>query len=131
MSLDLANNSITFSKNDVGLFKEAIGYSDLQKLNLSGNPLGNEGIKVVACGLMFRSKLKYLNVANCQFDLDGAYAFLGTLGKNHSVETAIIDKNDLKGHHLRQRVLKDLFFNNKTLKSVSMNHCFLGESGAD
>jgi len=115
----------------VGLFKEAIGFADLQKLNLSGNPLGNEGIKVVACGLMFRSKLRYLNVANCNFNLDGAYSFLGTLGKNHSVETAIIDRNDLKGHHLRQRVLKDLFFNNKTLKSVSLNHCLIGESGAD
>lgn len=79
---------------------------------------------------MFRSHLKFLNVTNCGFTLDGAYAFLGILGKNHTVETVIFDKNDLKGHKLRQRVLKDIFVNNRTLKSISMNYCNIGETGA-
>ena len=51
----MANNNITFTKKTVSLFQEAIGYSDLQRLDLSGNPLRDEGIKVVACCLMFRS----------------------------------------------------------------------------
>ena len=54
-SLDLANNAIKFTSKHVSIFQEAIGFSDIQKLDLGGNPLGNEGIKVVACCLMFRS----------------------------------------------------------------------------
>ena len=41
-----------------------------------------------------------------------------------------MDKNDLAGRLHRQKVLKDLFFNNKTLKHASMAYCMLGESGA-
>ena len=79
---------------------------------------------------MFRSQLRHLNVASCGFSLDGAYVLLGSLGKNHTVETINLDKNELKGHKARQRALKDIFFNNKTLKSISMNYCHMGESGA-
>ena len=113
----------------VDLFQEAVGYSDLQRLDLSHNKLGNEGIKVVACALMFRSQLKYLNVANCDFNIEGGYSFLGTLGKNHTVEQCIIDNNDLKGPKQRQKVLKDILMNNKTLKSLSLNNCNIGEAG--
>lgn len=46
---------------------------------------------------MFRAKLKYLNVANTGFNLNGALAFLGALGKNHTVDIVNFDRNDLKG----------------------------------
>ena len=130
MSLDLANNAITFANKHVSLFHQAIEFSEIQRLDLGGNPLGNEGIKVVACSLMFKTHLKYLDVSDCGFNLDGAYPLLGTLGKNKTVQTAIIDKNNLKGHRHRQRVLKDLFTLNKDLRSVSLNNCHFGEGGA-
>ena len=89
----MANNNIVFNKDFVDVFREAIGYSNIQRLDLSNNNLGNEGIGVVSCCLMFRANLRYLNVANTGFDLNGAMAFLGALSKNHTVETVIIDKN--------------------------------------
>ena len=112
------------------LFAEAVGYSGLARIDLSNNDFGNEGIKVVAQCLMFRSQLKYLNVSSCGFNIEGAYSFISNLGKNHTVETVVMDKNDLSGTRIRQKVLKDLFFNNKTLKSISFNHCNLGPTGA-
>ena len=95
------------------MFQEAIGYSDIVRLDLSQNKIGNEGINVVACCLMYRSQLKYLNVAHCGFNLEGGHYFLNQLGKNHTVETVIMDHNDLRGHAQRQKVIKDFFFNNK------------------
>ena len=82
------------------LFKNAIGHSDLRKLDLSGNPLGDDGIKVVAKGLScsYKSRIQYVNFANCSFTLMGAFDLLTALKQSFTIEHAIIDKNNLEGH---------------------------------
>lgn len=46
------------------------------------------------------------------------------------IEHVVIDGNNLFGFIKRQKVLKDMFFYNKTLKHVSMSDCNLGQTGA-
>ena len=95
-SLDLANNDIRLVAGIKKKFTEAVGYSDLQRLDISDNNLGNEGIGVVASALQIGgSQLRWLSVANCGFTIEGGSSFLSQLGKNKSIEHAIIDKNNL------------------------------------
>ena len=129
-SLDLANNDIRLPVSVQSLFQEAVGFSDLRKLDLSNNTIGNEGISVVAGALQYRSQLRSLLVANCGFDLEGGRSFFSSVGRNHSLEHLVVDHNDLSGSLNRQKVLKDMFFNNKTLAHVSLAHCNICETGA-
>ena len=46
------------------------------------------------------------------------------------VEHAVVDRNNLSGTLQRQKVLKDLFFNNKKMKYISLAHCNFGQTGA-
>lgn len=97
-SLDLANNDLRLNTNVQKLFQEAVGYSDLQKLDLSNNNIGNDGITVVAGCLQYRSaQIRWLSVANCGFNLEGGNYFLRELGKNQMVEHAVVDRNNLSG----------------------------------
>ena len=96
-SLDLANNDLRLAISIKKKFMEAITFSDLQKLDLSDNNLGNEGINVVASALVRPCRLRWLAVSNCGFTLEGGASFLRELGKNVSIEHAVVDKNNLSG----------------------------------
>lgn len=54
-SIDCSYNDIKPNEAFYLKFRNAIQYSEIRALNLQGNKLGNEGILVIASGLIWRS----------------------------------------------------------------------------
>lgn len=84
LSLDIAENEITHLGCD-SLYKLLIE-SNILKLNLKGNNLGNQGSEMISQALYFsRSKLINLNISNCNLLYLGFIKILDAIKHNYQI----------------------------------------------
>jgi hypothetical protein len=65
-------------------------------LNISNNPLLDEGLKHLSDSLTFFENLHTLNVANCSFHFSGFEHLMKTLQFNKRIEYLNVSGNNLK-----------------------------------
>ena len=66
----------------------------LQVLNISSNPIGDEGIAAIAKTLDIAS-ISVLGVHNCSITVTGANSLAGALKPNHTLNSLIVLYNDI------------------------------------
>lgn len=126
-TLKLALNDIN-SESSIEKLKQSLLHSHLKELDLSFNPIGNAGIKVLATALSSASTLESLNLMACDFNHIGAQPLMQVLQRNQRLRTLNLDRNVFDGRRLK--ILREFAANNGGLTCVSMNYCHLGEEGA-
>jgi len=67
--------------------------SALRELDLSFNPLGNKGIKLIAQGLSSPNCIEKLNLASCKFNFKGGSSVFQMLNRNMKLRELVLDKN--------------------------------------
>ena len=124
LSLNLASNDITTF--GVEKLKQALLTTDLKELDVSGNPLGNQGIECVGQYVGHSScVLERLNVGECKFQSQGAITLFGYARKNPYLKFLTMDKNDIRSRnssYLYQAIYQGLVY-------LSMNRCNIGDDG--
>jgi NACHT/LRR/PYD domain-containing protein 3 len=126
-TLKLSLNDIN-SEEAMERLRGALGVSNLRELDLSYNPIGNAGMKVLAPALSGASTLEALDLTACEFTHIGAQPLFQILQRNQRLRTLVLDRNVLDGRRLK--VLREFVANINGLCTLSMNHCHLGEEGA-
>ena len=96
---------------------KALAETGLKKLNLSGNPIGNQGIEFLASN----KTITELRVSDCDISDQGS----STLFKVNST----ITKVDLSTNALQDNGVKTLAANH-TLKELDLSNCGIHEDGA-
>ena len=122
-SLNIANNEI----NHMGInFFKRVQNCKLVNLNINDNPLGNEGIAIIAECLnkpVFIS-LKKLEVQHCKFDYSGFIKIFEYLQGNKRLEILQCSNNNFKSKE-DFKVIKSAF-SNLYLKELHLSNCKLG-----
>lgn len=120
-SLDISHNDI----NSIGLVTnlEKLKISKIIELNISGNPIGNEGVIKLTESLKNFPNLKKINVSNCQIEFKGAYYLLMELQNKKRIDSVNLSGNDIRNDKFDQ--LKP-FFAVFGIKHLNLSKCFLG-----
>ena len=114
----------------------------IQELDISLNPLGNQGVKFLAENGLFikmkdpksqriindynrKSNLRKLNLTETKFSEMGYYFLLKNLVRFHNLNTLILDYNqcELKNTTHLSELIKD-----SRIHTLSMNYCRLGDT---
>ena len=77
-TLKIALNDIN-SESAIEKLKQSLLHSHLKELDLSYNPIGNAGMKVLATALSSASTLESLNLMACDFNHIGAQPLMQVL----------------------------------------------------
>eukprot|EP00347_Sterkiella_histriomuscorum_P007299 403349489 len=126
ISLDIAENEITHTACD-SLHKLLLE-SNLLRINLKGNNLGNPGAEKISHALYFsRSKLTYLNLASCQLLYLGIIKVLDAVKHNYQLQTLILDDNKAgKGQSFQ--LMSSLMSQNRSLVHLSLQNLSIDDS---
>jgi Ran GTPase-activating protein (RanGAP) involved in mRNA processing and transport len=104
--------------------------STYEEINLSDNQIGDEGAKFLAEGLAGNKTLKKLYLARAGIKADG-FAHIGALLSNcSSLEEIVLSSNTSDADGLKGAFCDGLA-QNKTLKSLYLGVCRLGNAGVE
>jgi len=115
-ALDLSHNKITGAgcANLVQLVNRS-----LQFLNISYNPIGDAGAQKLAGGISNTTNLRELNIAECKIGDYGATFLATALAVNKSLQTIIMNGNNIGGEQASKRIAFALM-RNQNLKVLKM-----------
>ena len=125
LNLNVSNNDIHFKGIYQGL--NSISVCKLYSLNISNNPLLDEGLKCLSTKLKNLQNLHKLNVSNCNFQFPGFEHLIHTLQFNKRIEYLNVSGNDLKKSDFEK--LKPCFAS-FGIRNLNMSKCFLGNESA-
>eukprot|EP00347_Sterkiella_histriomuscorum_P017960 403347321 len=98
VSLNLGSNEIT--SYGMERLKDALLTTVLNELDLTGNPLGNQGIDYLGQYMSHADcNLVRLNISECRFQSPGSILLFQAVRKCSSLKHLILDKNDLKSRN--------------------------------
>ena len=138
LHLNLSKNDIT--QTGLESFAPALQGTNLTELDLSLNPLGNNGIKCLAdnftenftnerrslLGRGAECKLVKLNLSETKFSEHGGYYLMKSLQDYKNMQCLILDYNHFGSENMHQ--LYRLIHSTR-LETLSINYCKLGETG--
>ena len=113
------------SSNDINsciceLLSETLQKSNLLKLNISKNKIGDKGIEILSQALPFnRSKLTHLNLSDCGIEYPGLIKLFDSLKQNFSLNTLIVDNNYGSADHTFLSI-SNLLRNNNFIEYLSL-----------
>jgi Ran GTPase-activating protein (RanGAP) involved in mRNA processing and transport len=125
LNLNISNNDIHSKGISQGL--NLISICKLFYLNISNNPLLDEGLKHLSDSLTFFQNLHTLNVANCSFHFSGFEHLMKTLQFNKRIEYLNVSGNNLKKSNFE--ILKPCF-SSFGIRNLNMSKCLLGNENA-
>ncbi|CDW86885.1 UNKNOWN [Stylonychia lemnae] len=124
VSLNLASNEITSYGMD--RLKDTLLSTEIKELDLSGNPLGNQGIEYLSHYIHNNNcYLERLNVSECKFQSPGSVLLFQAVRKSSMMKHLSLDKNDIRSRstsYLTTGIYHGLVY-------LSMNRCNLGDDG--
>ena len=145
---NLTIENLSLSKNDItssGLEKFApiLPKTAIRDLDLSLNPLGNNGVRCLAENLFDRvpdsrrpgqikadsarpCKLVKLNLSETKFQEQGGYHLFKNLLEYHKIETLILDYNLFESNNMQ---MMSKFLQATRIRTFSINYCKLGDVG--
>ncbi|CDW80798.1 UNKNOWN [Stylonychia lemnae] len=126
ISLDIAENEISYLACEY--LHNLLVDSNILRLNLKGNNIGNQGAEKLSQAFYFsRSKLIYINMASCGLKQLGMIKILDAIKYNYQVQTLILDDNfGGKGHSFN--IMQSLMSQNRCLVQFSAQNCMLDDS---
>ncbi len=124
--IGLANNEIT--ANGVSTLMEVIPSTIVKDLDLSQNPLGNQGIEAVSAILGAVCPVRKINLSDCKFNCIGGSFLYNNLKRSGGLMIIICDNNDLCGPSLQD--IGAMLMTNNSLSLASFNNCNLKDEGA-
>ena len=122
-TLILSNNEI--NQKGISYMESNLDFCKLNYLDLSCNPLSNEGI-VLLGNCISGEQLKeiiYLNVSDCGFYFNAFKDLIKKVIKNNKLQTLIVNKNNLFSH--RWDILQNIF-KISSIQNLSLASCGLG-----
>lgn len=126
--LDLANHSISLT-GALALAKAIETYAWLRQLNLSSNPIGDEGVRVLANSLQSgRCVLESLSLAHASLSDSGAIDVAMALPQLGSLTSLVLSHNTIRDSGAS--ALADTLCNHDTLDSLDLSYNYVSDSGA-
>lgn len=122
-NINISNNELT----SIGIQTcfDQIKSSKIIELNISSNPIKNEGLMKIAGCLGNFSLIRKLNVSNCGIDFKGFYDLIINLQNIKRLESLDISENDLNTNRFSS--IKS-FFQQCGIKSLNMSKCNLANN---
>ena len=129
---NISLNNLNISHNDIqntGIKKslKIINTTKLYSINLSNNPILDEGLITFANSLRHFPELRILNISNCGIEFKGFKELLKVLQSVRRIETLDISKNKLGSKEFEE--LK-IYFNSFGIKYLNLSRCQLGDISA-
>ena len=126
--LNVSNNEI----DEKGIFylKENLKNCKVEMLDLSFNPIGNEGcIAISKCLIAEKlSEINYINLSECNIKFNGVKEFFKYMKNNKKLDTILFNRNNLFS---RKWIYLEEFLFNLNLKHLGLNSCSLNVAVED
>ena len=126
--LNISNNEI----DEIGMYylKDNINDCKIEILDISSNPIGNEGcIALGKClGNEKLNEITNINLSDCSIRFNGVREFFKNLRANKKISTLILNKNNLFS---KKWVYLEDYFLNLNLKHLGLSSCSLNNSVVD
>lgn len=120
--LNIKDNNITSIGCEI--LKNYLPRTKINNLNISGNPIGNDGIFMISKLLVLpKYEMLELDISSCNFDQIGAKSIYTCLLKNCQLEVLHMNRNKLRGPTIRY--FTEAMWKNKNLKKLSLESCEL------
>jgi Ran GTPase-activating protein (RanGAP) involved in mRNA processing and transport len=127
LELNLSHNEITH--HGISYFNTILKGSKLFELDISQNPIGNEGCDIIGDCINKNNlhSLKKLNLSDCKITFNGMYNLIFNLQSNKKLETLNLNGNNLSNDKFSKikPILPIL-----NLKELKLSKCKLGNEGA-
>ena len=125
LNLNISNNDI--QENAIRQSLKRINTTKLYSLNLSNNPILDEGLIILTNSLRHFPDLRVIQVSNCGIEFGGFKELLKILQSVRRIETVDISKNKLSSNKFDQ--LKT-YFCSFGIKNLNLSRCQLGDESA-
>ena len=120
--LNIKENNITAVGAE--MLKNYLPRTKVNQLNISHNPLGNDGIELIARLLTtYNYELLELDISACQFNQVGAMNIYTALRGNAPLKVLHMDENKLRGPTIKY--FTEAMWKNTNLQKLSMAKCEL------
>ena len=126
--LNISNNEI--DEKGIYYLKDNLNECKIEVLDISSNPLGNEGcITLGKClGSEKLNEVAYVNLSDCSIRFNGIREFFKYLRANKKINTLLLNKNNLFS---KKWVYLEDYFLNLNLKHLGLSSCSLNISVVD
>ncbi|XP_046697974.1 uncharacterized protein LOC124380766 isoform X2 [Silurus meridionalis] len=102
----------------------------LIELDLGGNGIGSEGLRVLGTFMRYHSKLEYLGLAqSCCSSMDAWYVFFESLRENNKLTHIILDENSLGDQGVK--LFAEALQINESLQKIDLDRNNFGEVGGN
>ena len=120
--LNVSNNEIDVK--GIYYLKDNLKNSKVEYLDISQNPIGNEGcIAISQCLVVGQlSEIIYINLSDCLIKFNGAKEFLYNVKRNKKLDTILFNKNNLFS---KKWIYLEKLLINLNLKHLGLNSCSL------
>ena len=126
--INVSNNEIDVK--GIEYLNNTLKKSKIEYLDLSQNPLGNEGCIAISKSLVsdILSEVSYIDLSDCSIKFNGIREFFSNVKRNKKLDTILLNKNNL----FSQRwVYLEEFLINLNLKHFGLNSCSLNVAAND
>ncbi len=123
-NLNISNNEI----NEKGMtYFKNLQYCKLITLNISNNSIKNFGLDILSKCLISDSlnNLKTLILTNCNLNFEGIKNFFRNIDLNHSINTLILNNNNLSEGNFSDL---EIYLKNMNLKEIGLGSCNLSKN---
>lgn len=102
----------------------------LTELDLGGNGIGSEGLRVLGTFIRYHSQLQYLGLAQtCCSSIEAWYVFFESLKLNNQLTHIILDENNLEDEGVK--IFAEALQINQGLKKIDLDRNNFGEIGGN
>lgn len=102
----------------------------LTELDLGGNGIGSDGLRVLGTFIRYHSQLQYLGLAQtCCSSMEAWYVFFESLKVNSKLTHIILDENNLGDQGVKQ--FAEALQVNESLCKIDLDHNNFGEVGGN
>ena len=102
--------------------------ASLQKLYISSNKIGDNGIAHIATALKTNTTMRTLDIRNCGLSDEGAESLARALAVNRSLQKLDISNNEIGDNGITH--IATVFQTNTTLRTLDISHCSISDEGA-
>ena len=126
--LNVSNNEIDVK--GIEYLNNNIKKSKVEYLDLSQNPLGNEGCIEISKSLVsdILSEVSYIDLSECSIKFNGIREFFANVRTNKKLDTILFNKNNLFS---QKWIYLEEFLINLNLKHFGLNSCSLNVAAND
>ena len=126
--LNVNNNEI--DAKGIYYLKNNLKISKVEYLDLSENPLGNEGcVEISKCLVAdILSEVTYINLSDCSIKFSGVREFFNNVKRNKKLDTILLNKNNLFS---QKWIYLEQFLINLNLRHFGLNSCSLNIAASD